>query len=122
MPCSSQFPKAGTGVTKCASTPTATWFKCGDSQTGDLDEFSTIFRTMPVAFAYAEMSAAYERYVATEGETEDDEEIGANSNSRPSNGILSTLADELGDSGVHESNRVSAWDKARASANGRVLH
>ena len=28
LPCSSQFPKAGTGVTRFASTPTATSFKC----------------------------------------------------------------------------------------------
>ena len=37
-----------------------------DLTTGDLDEeFSTIFRTLPVAFAYAEMSAAYERFAAS---------------------------------------------------------
>src|SRR3712207_386278 len=47
-----------------------------DLQTGDLDdEFSTIFRTLPVAFAYAEMSAAYERYAASELEHVEDEQI-----------------------------------------------
>src|SRR3954466_7075911 len=47
-----------------------------DLETGDLDEeFSTIFRTMPVAFAYAEMSAAYERYAAAELEVVEDIQI-----------------------------------------------
>lgn len=31
-------------------------------ETGALDEFSTLFRTVPVAFAYAEMSAAFDRF------------------------------------------------------------
>jgi hypothetical protein len=93
-----------------------------DLQTGDLDEeFSTIFRTMPVAFAYAEMSAAYERYVATEGETEDDEEIGLELELATSERHFIDLSDRLGDSGVHGVT-VSAWDQARTSANGRVLH
>ena len=47
-----------------------------DLTTGELDEeFSTIFRTLPVAFAYAEMSAAYERYAASELDHVDDEQI-----------------------------------------------
>jgi hypothetical protein len=91
-----------------------------DLQTGDLDEeFSTIFRTMPVAFAYAEMSAAYERYVATEGEEEDDGEIGLELATSERHFI--DLSDRLGDSGVHGLT-VSAWDKARAPAKSRVLH
>ena len=69
-----------------------------DLQTGDLDEeFSTIFRTMPVAFAYAEMSAAYERYVATEGETEDDEDIGLELELATSERHFIDLSDRLGD-------------------------
>ncbi|RVU21530.1 hypothetical protein [Methylobacterium oryzihabitans] len=40
-----------------------------DRDTGDLDaDGITLFRTMPVAFAYAEMSAAFDRYVAEEGD------------------------------------------------------
>ena len=46
-----------------------------DLETGDLDEeFSTIFRTMPVAFAYAEMSAAFERFAAAEMEAIEDDQ------------------------------------------------
>ena len=38
-----------------------------DLETGDLDdEFATLFRTMPVAFAYAEMSAAFDLVTAAE--------------------------------------------------------
>lgn len=45
-----------------------------DIETGHLDEeFSTLFRTMPVAFAYAEMSAAFERFAAAELEPADEE-------------------------------------------------
>ncbi|HKG83749.1 MAG TPA: hypothetical protein VKB16_11445, partial [Beijerinckiaceae bacterium] len=38
-----------------------------DLDTGELDEeFATVFRTMPVAFAYAEMSAAFDRFASAE--------------------------------------------------------
>ncbi len=38
-----------------------------DMQSGELhDAFSTLFRTMPVAFAYADMSAALDRFAAAE--------------------------------------------------------
>ena len=49
-----------------------------DLDTGELETgFATIFRTMPVAFAYAEMSAAFDRYAAAEGEEleEEDEDV-----------------------------------------------
>ena len=38
-----------------------------DLATGGLeDEFATVFRTLPVAFAYAAMSAAFDQYAAAE--------------------------------------------------------
>ena len=57
---------------KCASISDGYLVQMRDLETGDLDEeFSTIFRTMPVAFAYAEMSAAFERFAAAELESVD---------------------------------------------------
>ncbi|WP_210483312.1 hypothetical protein [Microvirga antarctica] len=48
-----------------------------DLISGDVDEdFSTIFRTLPVAFAYAEMSAAYERFTAAGSDFADNAETG----------------------------------------------
>ena len=91
-----------------------------DLQTGDLDEeFSTIFRTMPVAFAYAEMSAAYERYVATDGEGDgdDDPELELATIERH----FVDLSDRLSDSGMHGV-MASAWEKVRPPAKPRVLH
>ncbi len=91
-----------------------------DLQTGDLDEeFSTIFRTMPVAFAYAEMSAAYERYMATDGEEDSDDEPGLELATTERHFI--DLSDRLSDSGVHGVT-VSAWETVRAPAKPRVLH
>jgi hypothetical protein len=91
-----------------------------DLQTGDLDEeFSTIFRTMPVAFAYAEMSAAYERHVATESDEDGDDETGLELATSERHFI--DLSDRLGDSGVHEV-MIAAWDTAKAPKTNRVLH
>ena len=46
--------------------------KMRDLDTGELDEeFATVFRTMPVAFAYAEMSAAFDRYASARMAGED---------------------------------------------------
>ncbi|KAB0268174.1 hypothetical protein [Microvirga brassicacearum] len=91
-----------------------------DLETGDLDEdFSTVFRTMPVAFAYAEMSAAYERYVATEGEEEDAGETGLELATTERHFV--DLSDRLGDSGVHGV-MVAAWEQVRPPAKPRVIH
>ena len=47
-----------------------------DLESGELeDEFATIFRTMPVAFAFAEMSAAFGRFASAELENVEVEEI-----------------------------------------------
>ena len=91
-----------------------------DLQTGDLDEeFSTIFRTMPVAFAYAEMSAAYERHAAMEGQTEEATETGLELAYTERHFV--DLSDRLSDSGMHGV-MASAWEKVRPPAKPRVLH
>ena len=92
-----------------------------DLETGDLDaEFSTIFRTLPVAFAYAEMSAAYERHVATEDEDEDEDETGLELASSERHFI--DLSDRLMDTGIHGV-MIEAWEeRKRAPRKPRVLH
>ncbi len=96
-----------------------------DLTTGDLDEeFSTIFRTLPVAFAYAEMSAAYERYAALELEQEDsssgegDEiEIDVEVTERH----FIDLSDRLHDSGINGV-AVQAWERESQRSAERLLH
>ena len=97
-----------------------------DLVTGELDEeFSTIFRTMPVAFAYAEMSAAFERFAAAELETADDdadgEEIQVDLETTERNFI--DLSDRLHDAGVNDV-AIRAWERERdrQRAPVRVLH
>ena len=96
-----------------------------DLTTGDLDEeFSTIFRTLPGAFAYAEMSAAYERYAALELEQED--------NSSPEGDEIEIdvevterhfvdLSDRLHDVGMNGI-AVQAWERESQRSAGRLLH
>ncbi len=88
-----------------------------DLETGDLDEeFATIFRTLPVAFAYAEMSAAFERYAAAEMDDAADEEHRSGSDIAIDLEVTERnfidLSDRLHDSGV---NGVAfrAWERAR---------
>ena len=89
-----------------------------DLQTGDLDEdFSTVFRTMPVAFAYAEMSAAYERHVA---EHEDDDETSSLELADMERHFID-LSDRLSDSGI-QGVMIAAWEKPQAKDKRRTLH
>ena len=91
-----------------------------DLETGDLDEeFSTIFRTMPVAFAYAEMSAAFERYAAAELESVEDDQIEFELEESERNFI--DLSDRLGDSGVNGI-IMKAWERQTTRPTARVLH
>src|SRR5689334_20416041 len=70
-----------------------------DLETGDLnDEFATVFRTMPVAFAYAEMSAAFDRFASTEPDAVDEDEIAFDAVVQEQNFI--DLSDRLGDTGL----------------------
>jgi hypothetical protein len=94
-----------------------------DLETGHLDEeFSTIFRTMPVAFAYAEMSAAFERYAAAELESVDDEQIEIDLEVSERNFI--DLSDRLHDAGINGI-AAKAWErrtKQERQPAARVLH
>jgi hypothetical protein len=91
-----------------------------DLETGDLDEhFATVFRTMPVAFAYAEMSAALDRYVARQAEPSDDEESEGELEAREQKFIM--LSDRLGDTGLHSAT-AKAWQSFSGSGTRRVYH
>jgi hypothetical protein len=91
-----------------------------DLTTGDLDEeFSTIFRTLPVAFAYAEMSAAYERYAASELEHVEDDQIEIDVEATERHFI--DLSDRLHDSGIIGI-VVQAWERESQRSPARLLH
>jgi hypothetical protein len=91
-----------------------------DLTTGELDEeFSTIFRTLPVAFAYAEMSAAYERYAACELEQSEDEQIEFDVEATERHFI--DLSDRLHDSGINGI-VVQAWERESQRGATRLLH
>ena len=91
-----------------------------DLETGDLDEeFSTIFRTMPVAFAYAEMSAAFERYAAAEIDSTDDDQIEIDLEATERNFI--DLSDRLRDAGINGV-AAKAWERQKQQPVARVLH
>jgi hypothetical protein len=91
-----------------------------DLDTGELDdEFATVFRTMPVAFAYAEMSAAFDRFASAEIEHAADDEIALELQVSERNFI--SLSDQLRDIGVN-GRAISAWEKARRTAPRLTLH
>jgi hypothetical protein len=92
-----------------------------DLETGDLHEtFATIFRTLPVAFAYADMSAALDRYAAAELESIDDMNFAQDLQS--SEQAFINLSESLGDKGI-EGSALIAWERvARSAPETRVLH
>ncbi len=91
-----------------------------DLETGDLDEeFATVFRTLPVAFAYAAMSAAFDRYAAAELENVEDEEIAFELELSERNFI--DLSDRLHDSGLN-GGALKAWDRHDGDGSRHVLH
>jgi hypothetical protein len=92
-----------------------------DLESGDLDEdFSTIFRTMPVAFAYAEMSAAFERFAAAEMDLLEDDQIEIDLEAKERSFI--DLSDRLQDGGINGV-AMKAWEQRRKpAASARVLH
>jgi hypothetical protein len=96
-----------------------------DLTTGDLDEeFSTIFRTLPVAFAYAEMSAAYERYAASELDASEDAQVQDNEveiEVEATERHFIDLSDRLHDVGINDI-VVQAWERERQRSPGRLLH
>jgi hypothetical protein len=91
-----------------------------DLETGELDdEFATIFRTLPVAFAYAEMSACFDRFASAEIEKVDDPE-GA-SDLEVSEKHFAELSGRLRDSGLNGS-ALQAWERRTDDGPRRVLH
>ena len=91
-----------------------------DLATGELDdEFATVFRTMPVAFAYAEMSAAFDRFAAAEAEDAADAETAAELET--SERAFVALSDRLRDVGVN-GGAIRAWEKARHTSPRLTLH
>jgi hypothetical protein len=93
-----------------------------DLETGDLDEeFATLFRTMPVAFAYAEMSAAFDLCAAAEleGDSDEGDVITVDLEAREQKFIM--LSDRLGDTGLN-GGTVNAWERATSSGTRRVYH
>jgi hypothetical protein len=91
-----------------------------DLDTGDLDdEFATVFRTLPVAFAYAEMSAAFDRFAAAELENATNDEIAIELQTSERN--FTDLSDRLHDIGVN-GGAIRAWESARETAPRITLH
>ncbi|WP_112664331.1 hypothetical protein [Microvirga flavescens] len=91
-----------------------------DLETGDLDaEFSTIFRTMPVAFAFAEMSAAYERFAADDDEAAKDQQ--AQTEVATSEQHFIDLSSSLHDSGINGI-VVENWRREKKRRSSRTLH
>ena len=82
-----------------------------DLETGELDEeFSTVFRTLPVAFAYAEMSAAYERYAASELDQSETDGEPIDFDVEATERHFIDLSDRLQDSGINGV-VVQAWER-----------
>jgi len=91
-----------------------------DLETGGLeDAFATVFRTLPVACAYAAMSAAFDQYAAAELEDVADAEIALELES--SERAFVDLSDRLHDVGLAGS-ALKAWDGRGDRAPGAVLH
>jgi hypothetical protein len=91
-----------------------------DLETGDLDEeFATVFRTMPVAFAYAEMSAAIDLHAAADPDGEEDDAVEIDLEARELKFIA--LSDRLGDSGL-DGGSIRAWERATSNGTRRVYH
>jgi len=94
-----------------------------DLETGDLDEdYATIFRTLPVAFAYADMSAAFDRFAAAEaeeGRAPQDEEIAIDV--ELTERAFTDLSGRLRDAGVR-SGIVKAWEQQARRSEPRTLY
>src|SRR3954447_537891 len=91
-----------------------------DLQTGELDgALATVFRTMPVAFAYAEMSAAFDRFAAGALENAEDDEVALEL--EESERSFVDLSDRLQDVGVNGS-AIKAWEKGRGTHARLTLH
>ena len=93
-----------------------------DLESGDLDEeFATVFRTMPVAFAYAEMSAAFDLCAAAEMEGDSGQEDAITIDLEAREQKFSMLSDRLGDTGLNGGS-IKAWERATNTGTRRVYH
>ena len=91
-----------------------------DLETGDLDEdYATIFRTLPVAFAYADMSAPFDRFAAEEGREPEGGETALDL--EVSERAFADLSGRLRDAGVR-GGLIKAWDKAGRSEPRTLYH
>jgi len=91
-----------------------------DLETGDLnEEFATVFRTMPVAFAYAEMSAAFDRFASAEMDDVEEDDFAIDVVLQERNFI--DLSDRLGDTGLNGLT-LKAWERASHHGPRRVYH
>jgi len=91
-----------------------------DLETGDLDEdYATIFRTLPVAFAYADMSAAFDRFAAEEGREPEGDETALDL--EVSERAFADLSGRLRDAGVR-GGLIKAWNKAGRSEPRTLYH
>jgi len=91
-----------------------------DLETGDLEEeYATVFRTLPVAFAYAQMSAAFDRFNAAELENVEDEETAVEL--ELSERSFMDLSDRLHDTGLNGV-ALKAWERQDGAGARHVLH
>ncbi|AWN48882.1 hypothetical protein DK419_23110 [Methylobacterium terrae] len=91
-----------------------------DLDTGDLDDDgATVFRTMPVAFAFAEMSAAFDRFTASTDEEPDDAETATDF--AVSERAFCDLSSRLCDGGV-AGRLVQAWERQPDAGPRLTLH
>jgi hypothetical protein len=91
-----------------------------DLETGGLEEeYATVFRTLPVAFAYAEMSAAFDRYNAAELEDTTDEETAVEL--ELSERSFMDLSDRLRDTGLNGV-ALKAWERQDGAGVRQLLH
>ncbi|MGY2047561.1 hypothetical protein [Methylobacterium sp. JK268] len=91
-----------------------------DLCTGDVDDdFVTVFRTMPVALAFAQLSAAFDRFAGAEDD--DDEEAGVAADLESRERIFIDLSSRLCDGGITRST-LDAWEEQRTGEPRRALH
>ncbi|ACL59444.1 hypothetical protein [Methylobacterium nodulans] len=90
-----------------------------DLYTGDVDDdFVTIFRTMPVALAYAQMSAAFDRFASGDEADEDPESA---TDLELCERTFVDLSSRLCDGGI-SGTALEAWEEQRTGQPRRALH
>ena len=91
-----------------------------DLESGDLhDSFATLFRTLPVACAYADLSAALDRFAAAELESIEDETVAVELDTHEHR--FTRLSESLEDRGMDAAD-LHAWIKAEARSATHRLH